>query len=97
PLHYGHVHAKVIGMKDTNDKAWTDKIKKLKFDAVVSGNERVRKCLKGCKIENPDFLNPKKYNGTKIRKLLRDGKSIEWLAPKNTVKIIEKKIISPMN
>jgi len=52
--------AKTIGIKDTTDARWTEKIKKLKFDAVISGNPRVWRCLKGCRIEKPRFLRPKK-------------------------------------
>ncbi|MBI4171067.1 MAG: adenylyltransferase/cytidyltransferase family protein [Candidatus Aenigmarchaeota archaeon] len=82
---------KIIGIKDTTDSAWTKKIKKLKFDVVISGNARVWKCLKGCAIEIPKFSNPKRYNGTKIRKLLAHGKSVDGLVPKKIVKITQKK------
>ncbi len=81
--------AKIIGIKDTTDARWTKKIKKLKFDNVISGNPRVWRCLKGCKVEKPYFLRPKKYNGTKVRKLLKEGQKIDSLVPKNVIKVIK--------
>ncbi len=83
--------AKVIGMQDSTDVRWTKKIKKLKFDSVISGNTRVWRCLKSCKVEKPYFLQPKKYNGTKIRKLVKQGRKIDSLVPKNVIKIIQTK------
>lgn len=82
---------KIIGMRDTTDSAWTKKVKKMRFDIVISGNSRVWKCLKGCVIEKPHFFKPRKYNGTTIRQLIAEGKSVERLVPKNIIKIIQKK------
>ncbi len=80
---------KIIGVKDTTDRRWAKKIKKLRFDAVISGNQRVWKCLKGCRIEQPDFFHPGKYSGTGIRKMLNEGKSIDKFVPKEAVRAVK--------
>lgn len=82
--------AEIIGIADTTDSRWAGKIKRLRFDAVISGNPRVWKCLAGCRLEKPELLSPKKYNGTKIRHLLARGKSVGGLVPKKIAKIVEK-------
>ena len=82
---------RIIGVRDTSDERWTRKVKKIRFDAVISGNSHVWKCLKGCDIEQPDFLKPKVYNGTKIRIKMGRGIPIIDLVPHKILKIIEKK------
>ena len=82
-------NAEIIGINDTTDEKWTRKIKKLKFDIVISGNPKVWRCLKDCLIEKPQFLKFDKYNGSEIRKMIKSGKNIDKLVPKNVRKAIE--------
>ena len=85
---------RIIGIKDVHDdKKWVGSIgKKAKFDFVVSGNEWVKRCFPGKETRKPKMLYSKKYNGTKIRKLIREGKKWQNLVPEECVEIIEQEI-----
>ena len=83
---------KIIGLSDVNnDKKWANSIKKrVKFDFVVTGNPWVKRCFKNEEVRKPIFFEKKKYNGTRIRKLIKKGKGWEPLVPKECIKIIKK-------
>ncbi len=81
---------KITGMHDTTDAKWVRKIKRMKFDVVISGNSHVWKLLWDCRLESPDFLKIKYYNGTKIRRLMGRKKSVSKRVTAKTGKIIEK-------
>ena len=85
---------RIIGIKDVHDDSkWTSSIEKMtKFDFIVTGNDWVKRCFKDKKIIKPKMFYSKKYNGTKIRKLIRKGKKWKYLVPKECVEIIEKEI-----
>ena len=84
---------KVITIPDVhNDILWTKMIiDRIKFDIVVTGNGHVRRCFErfGVPVERPDFLEKRKYNGTRIRKLIYKGKGWEGLVPPNVRRIIK--------
>jgi nicotinamide-nucleotide adenylyltransferase len=83
---------KIIGIYDTNsDENWTRTIlKKSRFDVIVTGNKWTKKCFKEFKVIKPEFLEPKKYNATRVRKLIRKNKDWEKFVPKKVVPIIKK-------
>lgn len=74
-----------------SDEEWAESlIKKIDFDVVITGSEWVKKCFEGKKeILEPDFLQPEKYNGTRIRERIAKGKKWEDLVPPQVRKIIK--------
>jgi nicotinamide-nucleotide adenylyltransferase len=86
------VKCKIIGVPDVgNDKKWVKTILDLvDFDIVITGSPWVRRCFSNVKkVINPDFLEPDKYSGTKIREKILKGEKWEHLVPKETVKVIK--------
>ena len=79
---------KIIGIRDTTDGEWVRKIKRIKCDAIISGNDYVWHLLKGMNLEKPAWLSPRTYNGTKIRTRIRKKKPIKHLVTKKIMKII---------
>ena len=84
---------KIIGVQDVkSDRKWAKEImKKAKFDVVVTANPWTAKCFSGYKIVKPKMVNQKKYNGTRIRKMIRENKQWKSLVPKQIVPIIKKR------
>lgn len=87
-------NAKVIGIPDVyDDSLWVKLIEeKVKFDLVVTGNGWTKRCFEnaGYKVIEPDFLEPEKYNATKIRTLmLKNDRSWRKLLPEEVVKIVD--------
>ncbi len=82
---------RITGIKDyTSDKKWVKEICKNRFDAVVTGNAWVKKCLKEYAPGKPVFLKASIYNATKIRKKMRSGKKWKHLVPKEVYILIQK-------
>ena len=87
---------RIIGIKDVHDdKKWASVIeKKARFDLVVTGSRKgkseewVKRCFPDKNIIRYTMFYSKKYNGTKIRKLIREGKKWEHLVPEECVEII---------
>ena len=87
---------RIIGIKDVHDDSkWSRSIeKKAKFDIVVTGSRKgksekwVKRCFPDKNIIRYTMFYSKKYNGTKIRKLIREGKKWEHLVPEECVEII---------
>lgn len=84
---------KVIGMPDCKtDKEWLGRLeKKARFDMVVSGSPRAGKWFPGSVIEKPVMLDRRKYNATRIRKLIKSGKRWQHLVPRKVVILINKR------
>ncbi len=84
---------RVIGIEDSiDDDAWRKGVeKKATFSVVASGNPWVRRCFSDYETAKPELLNPGKYDASKIRKLMRDGKKWEHLVPAGVAKIINRK------
>jgi len=82
---------RIIGIRDTTDAKWVKKIKKIKCDAIISGNDYVWRLLGEEKLEKPDFLKPKTYNGTRIREKLSRGLPVSNLVPQAITKMLERK------
>ncbi|MFH8132340.1 MAG: nicotinamide-nucleotide adenylyltransferase [Candidatus Aenigmatarchaeota archaeon] len=83
---------KIIDAEDKRtDEEWAESLmKKAEFDVVITGSEWIKKCFKNKKeILDPDFLEPKKYNGTRIREMIAKGKKWEHLVPPQVRKIIK--------
>ncbi|MEM5790920.1 MAG: nicotinamide-nucleotide adenylyltransferase [Candidatus Aenigmatarchaeota archaeon] len=83
---------KIMDAEDKrSDEEWAEYLmKKVEFDVVISGSEWIKKCFEGKKeILNPDFLQPNKYNGTKIREKIAKGKEWGHLVPPKVRKIIK--------
>jgi len=85
---------RIIGVPDVeNDEEWVGLIrKKVEFDAVVSGNAWTRSCFTraGYRVIEPDYLDPKKYDGSLIReKIFKNDDEWKELVPKGTLKVLE--------
>ena len=86
----------VAGIPDVNDDAvWRGLIEKYDFDVVITGNNWTRRCLSpDYRVEMPDFLEPKKYNATRIRNLIRQGRYWKGLVPGKVFDFAAEKIRS---
>lgn len=74
---------RIVGIKDMpSDSKWVANLIKFKFDAAISGNLWTLNCLSGVRTEKPNWLRPKIYNGTRIRKLIRSKRKWKHLVPK---------------
>ncbi len=83
---------KIIDAEDKrSDEEWAENLmNRVEFDVVITGSEWIKKCFEKKKeILEPDFLQPKKYNGTKIREMISKGKKWEHLVPPQVRKIIK--------
>ncbi len=89
-------NCEIVGMPDFyDDKKWAEDAEKHEFDVVVTGNEWTRRCLSPeYRIEAPDFLEPEKYNATRIRNLIRQDRDWKDLVPKEVFGFVEKKLDS---
>ena len=86
---------RIIGVSDVkSDVKWKGHLIKKgnisKSAAIVTCNTWTAKCFSGYKIIKPKILNAKKYNGTRIRKMIKENKSWKSLVPKQIVPIIKK-------
>lgn len=84
----------VVAVPDTkSDALWKKSLlEKAKFDTVVSRNPWTIKCFRGFVIMEQPLLEPKKYDASRIRKLMRGKKRKVWeeLLPKEVVDIVDK-------
>ncbi|MBI3413232.1 MAG: adenylyltransferase/cytidyltransferase family protein [Candidatus Aenigmarchaeota archaeon] len=87
---------KIIGIPDIpDDEKWAEEIKKYDFDVVVTGNDWTRKCLEAdYEIVLPDFLEPEKYNATRIRNIIRLRGSWDHLVPQSVYEFVKKMLDS---
>ncbi|MBI2085015.1 MAG: nicotinamide-nucleotide adenylyltransferase [Candidatus Aenigmarchaeota archaeon] len=87
---------KIVGLPDIpDDKKWAEEIEKYDFDVVVTGNDWTKKCLeKDYKIAAPDFLEPEKYNATRIRNIIRLRGEWKHLVPEEVYEFVTKKLKS---
>lgn len=83
-----------VGIPDTgDDKKWAEEIERYDFDVVVTGNEWTKKCLeKDYEIIPPDFLEPEKYNATRIRNIIRLRGNWDFLVPDEIYDFVKKKL-----
>ncbi len=88
---------RIIGLRDMySNGIWAgNAVKAARFDVVVTGNRIVKECFLplNFEIREPDFFHPEKYNGTKIRELIFNGKKWRHLVPEEvagTVSRLEK-------
>lgn len=82
---------RIISIPDVyDDETWVNNIlKKVKFDAVFTRNLWTKRCFDKFKIpvkEHPMFGN---ISGSKIRKMIQEGKEWENFVPKEVQKIIK--------
>lgn len=85
----------IIAVPDvSSDEEWKEKlIRKSKIgksDVVVTGNAWTKRCFNDFQVIKPVILNPKKYNATRIRKLIREDKNWKPCVPSQIVPIIKK-------
>ena len=83
---------KIIDAEDKiSDEEWARSlVEKIKFDVVITGSDWVKKCFEGIKeVVKPDFLEPNKYNGTKIREKIAKGEKWKRLVPPQVSKLIQ--------
>ncbi len=84
---------KIVGVPDMADDEWTGEIKQYEFDVVVTGNDWTKKCLRGdYEITEPDFLEPAKYNATRIRNIIRLRGSWDFLVPEEVYEFVINKL-----
>ena len=84
---------KIIGIPDMpENRKWVKELlKKVNFDVAISGSPRTQKCFNGIKkVLKPDFLRPKIYKGTRIRKKMAKGEKWEHLVPKEVAGYLKK-------
>ena len=84
----------IVGMPDTpDDKKWVEEIKKYNFDVVITGNKWTRECLEDdYEIITPDFLEPEKYNATRIRNIIRLRGDWDFLVPDEIYGFVKRKL-----
>ena len=83
----------IISLDDFyNDKRWLEQIQKkaAKFDLVVGNNEWVNRILEkaGYPILRIGFYQRFKYEGEKIRQLIREGKKWQDRVPKYLISLL---------
>ena len=86
----------VVGVPDAhNDRKWAETIKKYSFDVAVTGNDWTERCLRSdFEVVKPDFLEPDKYNSTRIRNIMRAGGDWKDLVPKTVFDFVKQKLSS---
>ncbi len=84
----------IVGLPDIpDDKKWAEEIKKYYFDVVVTGNDWTKKCLRDdYEITEPDFLEPEKYNATRIRNIIRLRGEWDFLVPEEIYEFVKEKL-----
>ncbi len=73
------ISCEVVGIEDVgNDEKWSELVmEKANFDVVITGSDWVERCFRGKKeVLKIKLFKPEKYNGTRIRRLMAEGK--EW-------------------
>ena len=87
---------KIVGVPDiTDDKKWVEEIEKYDFDVVVTGNDWTRRCLEAnYETVSPDFLEPEKYNATRIRNIIRLRGEWKFLVPYEVYDFVKRKLDS---
>lgn len=84
----------VIEVPDvSSDDKWKKYIlSKAKFDTVVSRNPWTIKCFRGFIIMEQPLFEPRLYDASKIRKLIRGKEKNKWeeLLPREVIGIVEK-------
>lgn len=77
--------------KDSNEE-WADTVaERVDFDVVISGNPLVRELLgdRGYRVEDPDYLKPDRYSGTRIRERIRNGEDWRHCIPDCSLVLLE--------
>ena len=67
-----------------DDDDWMDHIEDtITFDLGVSGNDHVRRIFegRGVPIQHPDYRDPERFSGTRIRDKIRAGEKWSHLVP----------------
>ena len=81
-------------VNDENNAKWIGHLKSFlpPFDVVYTGNAYVAMLMNesGIKVRDVKFYNREKYNATRIRQLMLEGKNWQQLVPKSVVQIIKK-------
>ena len=81
-------------VNDENNAKWIGHLKSFlpPFDVVYTGNAYVTMLMKdsGIKVRDVKFYDREKYNATKIRQLMLEGKNWQGLVPKSVAQIIKK-------
>ncbi|MBI4176957.1 MAG: adenylyltransferase/cytidyltransferase family protein [Candidatus Aenigmarchaeota archaeon] len=87
---------RIVGIPDIgNDGLWAKEFEKYGFEVVVTGNDWTKRCLSpGHKTEDPDFLEPEKYNATRIRNIIRLRGEWKFLVPGEVYAFVKKKLDS---
>jgi nicotinamide-nucleotide adenylyltransferase len=81
-------------VNDENNAKWIGHLKSFlpPFDVVYTGNAYVTMLMKdaGIKVRDVKFHDREKYNATRIRQLMIEGKNWEELVPRSVAQIIRK-------
>ncbi len=81
-------------VNDENNARWIGHLKSFlpPFDVVYTGNAYVAMLMKDSEIKVRDvkFYDRDKYNGTRIRQLMLEGKNWHALVPKSVMQIIKR-------
>lgn len=81
-------------VNDENNARWVGHLKSFlpTFDVVYTGNAYVAMLMKdsGIKVRDVKFYGREKYNATRIRQLMLQGKNWQELVPKSVAQIIKK-------
>ncbi len=89
------IEAEVAEIPDFNDdEKWTDYLlENVDFDVALGGNSLVKRLLeeRGKNVERVEFLEKKRFNGTRIRKLIREGGDWEKLVPDEVADLLKKR------
>ena len=83
---------RVIAIPDLmSDNKWTKNIqKKVKFGVVVTGNTWTKRCFEDFTVIEQKLYEPKIYDASRIRRLIREKKNWKKMIPRSVVPIIEK-------
>jgi len=81
-------------VNDENNAKWIGHLKSFlpPFDVVYTGNEYVVMLMNesGIRVRDVKFYNREKYNATRIRQLMIEGRNWQELVPRSVVQIIKK-------
>ena len=81
-------------VNDENNAKWIGHLRSFlpPFDVVYTGNAYVAMLMKdsGIKVRDVKFYDKEKYNATRIRQLMLDGKNWQELVPRSVAQIIKK-------
>ncbi len=83
----------IISVPDhPSDRIWTEQVlENIEPNRVVSGEEITRKCFRkaGIPVEHPNYLDRKRFRGTRIREKIRKGDEWKELVPKCSLEALE--------